>query len=132
MGPDSDRPGGRTLSGSQWGGGVQSGRPGGERCQSLYFLPILRNVKIHFKIFKSKLLEWYFAEEQSRAPRLTGIPASPEPGGAPRTSCLWPCSSVPSLASAAPRPLLCRAVLHHLPVPTAVSCPRVPSMHVAV
>lgn len=32
-------------------------------CQILYFLPIFDNVKITFKIFKLKLLEWYFAEE---------------------------------------------------------------------
>lgn len=34
---------------------------GSEGCQILYFLPILSNVKVTFKIFKLKLLEWSFA-----------------------------------------------------------------------
>jgi hypothetical protein len=47
-------------------GGVQSTQVNEVKsCQILYFLPILSNVKITFKIFKLKLLlERCFAEEQ--------------------------------------------------------------------
>lgn len=45
-------------------------------CQILYFLPILSNVKIAFKIFKVKLLEWYLPGNISHH----CVPSSQVPG----------------------------------------------------